>query len=198
MSKGERTRQQILHQGLVFSSQFGLADVTIGNLSSLCDLSRTGVISHFKNKEDMQIAILEYSELRFTEWVLKPARDPDPLTHLHQLFTLWQGWTVRMLEQEQTSCPLIKALVEFQHRPDSAVKRFALDQQARLLSYLGKLVQRAVDSHQLAPGTHADALAYQLFALNLGHTIAQSANPDPNSPQWFEQRVRAWLSPYQH
>ena len=56
MNKGEGTRQAILEQGMRFGSRHGLIEVTIGSMAKLCGLSRTGLISHFDNKEDMQLA----------------------------------------------------------------------------------------------------------------------------------------------
>ncbi|MBY5990948.1 TetR/AcrR family transcriptional regulator [Ferrimonas balearica] len=194
MNKGERTRQQILNQGMKYSGQYGLSEVTIGTVSALCGLSRTGVISHFKNKEDMQIAILEYSEAQFLEHVLKPARRPDPLEQLTALFDLWQNWTERVFEQGQISCPLVKALVEYQHRPDSAVRRFAIGQQQRLLDYLVRLIHKGVSQGALKADTPCEALAYELFILNLGHTVTQSAAPFEGARAHFEAAVQARLN----
>ncbi len=194
MNKGERTRLQILHQGMKHSAQFGLSDITIGTVSSLCALSRTGVISHFKNKEDMQIAILEYSAQQFVEQVLKPARREDPIEQLYCLFDLWQGWTHRLFDQAQTSCPLIKALVDYQNRPDSAVKAVAVEQQRQILAYLTRLIQRGIDQGRIRPDIHPQALAYELFALNLGHTIAQSTLDPADTRPVFDQSIRARIA----
>ncbi|WP_260492659.1 TetR/AcrR family transcriptional regulator [Pseudoalteromonas maricaloris] len=78
MNKGERTRQTILEQGMRFSSQYGLIEVTIGSMAKLCGLSRSGLISHFDSKEDMQLAILDYCEDQFMLHVVAPARHQDP------------------------------------------------------------------------------------------------------------------------
>ena len=124
MNKGERTRLEILKQSIIHSSKYGLADITIGTVSKLCGLSRTGVISHFENKEDMQIAILQYGEELFRERVIKSSWREDPLDHLIKLIENWADWTSEMFKEHQVSCPFIKAVVEFQNRPPSKVRTF--------------------------------------------------------------------------
>ena len=103
MNKGERTRKEILTQSMKYSSQYGLADITIGTISKLCNLSRTGVISHFKNKEDMQIAILQYGEELFVESVIKPAWHEDPLIHVTNLLESWADWASNIFNEQQVS-----------------------------------------------------------------------------------------------
>jgi len=73
MNNSVRARLAILKQSIIYSSQFGLADIAIGCVSKLCNFSRTGVISHFENKDDMQRAILQYGEELFRERVIKHA-----------------------------------------------------------------------------------------------------------------------------
>ena len=53
MNKGERSRQRILKDAMQFSCVYGLSSVTIGEISKMTGMSRTGVISHFNSKEDM-------------------------------------------------------------------------------------------------------------------------------------------------
>ena len=53
MNKGTKTKQLILETAMEYSSIHGVSSITIGEISKRAELSRTGVISHFKNKEDM-------------------------------------------------------------------------------------------------------------------------------------------------
>ena len=71
MLKRALSREKILQKGMEHASRFGLLSVTIGVIAKATRLSRTGVISHFANKEDMQIAILDYTETLFVDQVLK-------------------------------------------------------------------------------------------------------------------------------
>ena len=197
MNKGERTRLEILNQSIIFSSQYGLADITIGTVSKLCDLSRTGVISHFENKEDMQIAILQYGEALFQERVIKPAWREDPLEHLVTLIENWADWTSEMFKEHQVSCPFIKAVVEFQNRPPSKVRTFTIEQQNRLISYLTHRVQRCAEQNKLTSEIESVAIAYELYSLYLGHAITQHTAPMKASDTLFKNSVARLLKQYQ-
>ena len=197
MNKGERTRLEVLKQSIIYSSQYGLADITIGTVSKLCDLSRTGVISHFENKEDMQIAILQYAETLFQERVIKPAWREDPLEHLVTLIENWADWTSEMFKEHQVSCPFIKAVVEFQNRPASKVRTFTIEQQNRLISYLTHRVQRCAEQNKLTTEIESVAIAYELYSLYLGHAITQHTAPIKASDNLFKNSVARLLKQYQ-
>ncbi|TMO53887.1 TetR/AcrR family transcriptional regulator [Pseudoalteromonas phenolica] len=195
-SKGERTRNEILKQSIMYISQFGLADVTIGSVAKLCDLSRTGVISHFKNKEDMQIAILEYGETLFIERVITPARCQDPLEHLLKLLDCWSSWINDMFNDAKMSCPFIKAIVEFQNRPDSEVRSFIINQQERLLGYLTHRIERCIEHKLLSPSISSSVIAYELYSLYLGHAITKYTLSEHKAGELFKQSVLRLVEQY--
>ena len=197
MNKGERTRKEILKQSIIYSSQYGLADITIGTVSKLCKLSRTGVISHFENKEDMQVAILEYGEGLFRERVIKPAWREDPLAHLITLLENWADWTSEMFNEYQVSCPFIKAVVEFQNRPESKVRTYTIEQQNRLISYLSHRVERCREQNRLKFTIESNTIAYELYSLYLGHAITQHTTAIKNTEGMFKQSVARLLKQYQ-
>jgi AcrR family transcriptional regulator len=197
MNKGERTRTEILKQSIIYSSQYGLADITIGTISKLCKLSRTGVISHFENKEDMQIAILEYGEELFQQRVIKPAWCEDPLVHLITLLENWADWTNDMFNEHQVSCPFIKAVVEFQNRPESKVRTYTIVQQSRLINYLSHRVERCIEKNRLKTTIKSNIIAYELYSLYLGHAITQHTIAKKNMESMFTNSVARLLKQYQ-
>ncbi len=197
MNKGERTRNEILKQSIIHSSQYGLADITIGTISKLCNMSRTGVISHFENKEDMQIAILEYGEELFKKRVIQPAWREDPLNHVIALLENWADWVREMFTEHQVSCPFIKAVVEFQNRPDSKVRTFTVSQQNRLIDYLTHRINRCVEHGRLKENTDSVAVAYELYSLYLGHAITQHSVAINTPNTMFKSSIVRLLKQYQ-
>lgn len=196
MNKGERTKIEILTQSMKYSSQYGLADITIGTISKLCNLSRTGVISHFKNKEDMQIAILQYGEELFVERVIKPSWDEDPLIHVTNLLEAWADWASNIFNEPEVSCPFIKALVEFQNRPASAVRTFTIGQQNRFIEYLAHRVERCIEQKKLTNTIKSTSIAYELYSLYLGHAITKNTASINASDEMFKDSVARLLMQY--
>jgi len=197
MNKGERTRLEILKQSIKYSSRFGLADITIGQVSKLCNMSRTGVISHFKNKEDMQIAILEFGEELFIERVIRPSWREDPLEHLQTFLDNGVNWTSEMFKEYQVSCPFIKAVADFQNRPDSEVRNFTIEQQNRLVSYITKRVQRCFEQNKFHTDVDSVTIAYELYSLYLGHALTKHTVTTGRSDEMFKDSVSRLLKSYQ-
>jgi AcrR family transcriptional regulator len=132
--KGTLTRERILKKGMLYARRFGLLSVNIGEISKTACLSRIGVISHFADNEDMQIAILKYTEDLFIQIVLKKYYTENPLDNLHNLKRRWLNWTDELGLDTDYSCPLIKAVVEYKNRESSLIKEHMQDQQQRLLN----------------------------------------------------------------
>lgn len=197
MNKGERTRIEILNQSMRYSCQYGLADITIGTISKLCNLSRTGVISHFKNKEDMQIAILQHGEALFLERVIKPSWHEDSLIHVMNLLEGWADWTSRMFNEPQVNCPFIKALVEFQNRPASAVRTAIISQQNRFIEYLAHRVERCIEQNKLGNTIKSTTIAYELYSLYLGNAMTKNTTSINATDEMFKDSVARLLKQYQ-
>lgn len=173
MSKGERSRLKILKDAMEFVSIYGLSNVTIGEISKMTKMSRTGVISHFKNKEDMQIAILRFSENEYRENVIKPSFHENPLTHLRQYLKNWMNWVEKMEFDRQASCPFLKAMLEYQDREDSTVKSHIQRQQKRLIQYITQIVQACVDQGFFKADLNPYDFAFKLYSFYVGHNAAK-------------------------
>ena len=197
MNKGERTRELILNRGMLQSSQFGLADISIGSISKLCGLSRTGVISHFNNKDDMQVAILEYASRQFVENVIKPSKHEDPFIRLKNMLYLWVDWTNRIFPNEMTSCPFIKAVVEYEHREDSVVRQYAFAEQEQLLSFMTHHIEKAKNQNRMASDDASSDIAFELYSLYVGVTVVSRLRPSADRNSRLKSVVERGLLRYE-
>lgn len=78
MSKGQNTRHNILTYAFQMASEDGLESLTIGELAKKVGMSKSGLFAHFKSKDNLQVAVLEYANQVFVEKVLAPARLAAP------------------------------------------------------------------------------------------------------------------------
>ncbi len=174
LGKGERTKNKILRDAMAYASSYGLSSVTIGEISKMTKMSRTGVISHFKSKEDMQISILKYSENEFREKVIKPSIHENSLVSLKQYFNNWANWVDGLGFDRKASCPFIKAMNEYQDREDSVVKEHIQRQQKRLIEYLSSLVKACKEEGYFKPEVDPYNFAFQVYSFYLGHNVAKN------------------------
>lgn len=189
MDKGEQTRKRILDCAMHYVCKNGLFTISIGEMAKQMNMSRTGVISHFKDKQDMQIAILRHCEKVFIQQVLKPSFHSHPKTHLLNLTGNWINWVFKLTDKKHMTCPFVKAVAEFQDRPVCPVKVVVREQQQRTVDFLASIIQRGIDQHCLRDDTNPNRVANDIFGFYLGHNISKHLLNDPLADSRFEQQI---------
>ena len=189
MSKGEQTRNKILDGAMLFVCQNGLASISIGEMAKRLNMSRTGVISHFKNKQDMQIAILRHCEEVFIKQVLKPSFASNPTAHILKLTHNWVNWVYKLTQQKNMTCPFVKAVAEFQDRPECPVKSVIREQQQRTIDFLASVIQRGVIQNTLELSVTPERAAQDIYAFYLGHNISKHLLGDSHADERFHQQI---------
>lgn len=164
-TKGEETRAQILAAAVQQASAAGFESLTIGTLADRIGMSKSGLFAHFGSKLELQVATLDEAARMFTEAVFMPAmKAPRGLKRLRALFENWITWTERA--SLPGGCPVDAATREYIHQP-GPMRDAALERQKLLDREIAKAAQMAIDTGELAPGTDAVALAYDLTGIVL-------------------------------
>ncbi|MEG3758502.1 TetR/AcrR family transcriptional regulator [Pseudoalteromonas carrageenovora] len=199
MKKSESTKLYILQKGMAFAATYGLYSISIGKIAAAANMSRTGVISHFANKEDMQVAILAFTEEEFKKQVVEPSIDKDALVHLNNFQQKWLQW-LSFLEKccpdQHTSCPLIKASIEFKADPNCLVRQFMQDQQARIINYLTKLAVNCQEQGYFSNDKEPSIFAYEFYGLYTGHVVQTSLINKPTLAHTYEKVVSGLITRY--
>jgi AcrR family transcriptional regulator len=78
MSKGEKTRAEIIAAALSMSSKVGLEGLSLGVLADSLGMSKSGLFAHFKSKSDLQMAVLQKAIDEHTKLVVLPALTQAP------------------------------------------------------------------------------------------------------------------------
>jgi AcrR family transcriptional regulator len=73
MSKGLRTRRDIVDRALGMAMDVGLEGVTLGALATELELSKSGLFAHFRSKEALQLAVVAEAVQWFTRTIVAPA-----------------------------------------------------------------------------------------------------------------------------
>ncbi|HEY8720400.1 TetR/AcrR family transcriptional regulator [Pengzhenrongella sp.] len=125
MSKGESTRQAILHQGVQGAYRVGLGGLTIGDLAVATGMSKSGLYAHFRSKEALQLAVLDQARTEFTEAVIRPAlAAPRGEPRVRELF---QRWIRCGVERAPGGCLFVKASVELDEQVGPVRDQLACD-----------------------------------------------------------------------
>jgi len=193
MIKKLNTKSKILESGMDYVCQFGLVNISIGEIAKRTNMSRTGVISHFANKADMQIAILRHCENIYITHVIKPSLHLDPIINLKQFLHNWMNWVYKFKHQKSMSCPFVKAVAEYQDRPQCSVKQVIREQQERSLKYLESLAQRCVDSGVFVEHTQTGVLVSEIYGYYLAHNVTKYLLESRNADEVFIEQTNNLL-----
>lgn len=167
MEKGLHTRTQILKVAIKMATKEGLEAISIGRIAKLVGMSKSGLFSHFRSKENLQVQILDTVADRFTEKVIRPAlkteRGEPRVKSLHQHWLKW----VKGNSEHPGGCLLIAASSEVDDLP-GPLNEFLRGKQSELIQTLQKAAQIAKDEKHFRADVDVERFAWRWFSLILG------------------------------
>ena len=192
MTKGEDTKTAILDAGLDMASQLGLENVTIGALASVMKMSKSGLFAHFQSKENLQIDILNYAGLLFSDNVVVPAlKTTRGITRIKALVDNWIRWESRLTG----GCIFVSAASEFTDRPGN-VRDSLLKQQEDWLECLRRLSQSAIKAGDFREDIDSDQFAFDLYSLLLGFHLYDKLLNNADTKKRQEDALERLLQNY--
>jgi AcrR family transcriptional regulator len=177
VSKGETTRDAILHEGLALASRIGFEPLSIGELARAVGMSKSGLYAHFRDKEDLQIEVLKRAESLFNDRVARPAlAAPRGEPRVRALFEGSLAWAES--DVIPGGCPFISAANEFDDRP-GPVRDQLVGTQRRWLDGLARAARIAVEEGHFRADLDCEQFAHDFYALILAHNHFRRLLRDP-------------------
>ena len=197
MSKGEQTRQVILDEAFSLASCIGVGALSIGVLAERTHMSKSGLFAHFGSKEELQLAVLRESQLRFGEAVVRPAlREPRGLPRLRAMLSNWLDWTRAV--NLPGGCVINAAAAEFDDQPGplrDEVRKALI----ALRDTLGEAVVRAVAEGHLRSDADIEQLVFEITGIYQATQQSRRMLNDPDAGRRaivaFERLVRDYAAP---
>lgn len=125
MSKGDATRQAILHRGVETAARVGLSGLTIGELAAATGMSKSGLFAHAKSKESLQLQVLAQAREEFIDAVIRPALTaPRGEPRVRALF---EHWVTCGRARMPGGCLFVKAAAEYDDRPGTVRDQLVRD-----------------------------------------------------------------------
>ncbi|MCA9532055.1 MAG: TetR/AcrR family transcriptional regulator [Myxococcales bacterium] len=187
MSKGEETRQAILHCATQLASVHGLDGISVGGLASAMDMSKSGVFAHFRSKEALDVAVLEYVRDRFlTDTLLPSFKAKRGLARIHALRDRMVDWM--HADWLPGGCPMLPAGFELDDKPGAA-RDIVVAAQRDLLSAIAQSARIAVDEGELDPQLDVEQFAFEVHGAILASHQAMRLRRDPRATERFRRAV---------
>ncbi|MGW3495096.1 TetR family transcriptional regulator C-terminal domain-containing protein [Streptomyces sp. NPDC001020] len=189
--RGSRARRKIARHGVDVASLEGLNGLSIGRLAADLQLSKSGIQTLFKTKENLQLAVAESAREEFNEAVIRPALAAEAgRARLHALTERWISYAETPLFAG--GCFWAASLPDFDSRPGKVLDTLLLHRRG-WLALLADELRHAVDTGEIAE-LDPDLAAFQIDAvLSAANTALRLGEPDGASK--VRRVVGKFLSP---
>ncbi len=172
------SRSQVVKAAVDLASVIGLEGLTIGRLATDLEMSKSGLIGRFGDKETLQRATLEAAIERFTGSVWAPAASKP--AGLPRLEAIVDAWITHLGNGTfPGGCFVTTASVEYDARPGPLRDDIA-NAANRWLAVLQADAAEAVRAGDLPSGRDPADVAMELYALASGGSVLArlTSNPD--------------------
>lgn len=167
MSKGQRTRRDIIDKAYVLAGDLGLEALSIGTLATETGLSKSGLFAHFKSKEALQLEVIEEVRSRFTQNVIRPALDaPRGEPRLKTFFEHYLTWIDT--NRPSGGCMMMSLCHEYDDRPGPIRDRLVASQ-ADFLDVVRRMAQTAKDEGHFRPDVDVEQFAFEVFGIEMAY-----------------------------
>lgn len=164
------SRSSTLRTAVDLASVEGLEGITIGRLADALQMSKSGLIGRFGDKEQLQRAVLSAAIERFTDAVWRPASTAAP--GRERLAAIIDAWIGHLRDGVfPGGCFVTTASVEYDARP-GPLRDDAAEAVCRWLGVLEGEARHARDAGDLPAGREPADVAWELHALASGGSVA--------------------------
>jgi AcrR family transcriptional regulator len=189
MTKGLRTRHQIVDRALDLAGSVGLENVTLGNLASELELSKSGLFAHFKSKEALQLAVLTEAIERFIATVVRPAlTEPRGEPRFVALFERYLAWIGRATAPNVAAgrCIFMALSQEYDDRPGE-IRDAVVRSQQDWRGAVARAARIAVEEKHFRADLDVDQVAFEVVGIAMTYQQSSKLLADPAA----ESRARA-------
>lgn len=110
MSKGDDTRKYIIEKAAALYNIKGISGTSINDVMEVSQLAKGGIYRHFKNKEELTLAVFQYLVSRLSDAI--SATIKEEVTATSKVNALLEFYTHRLALSSTGGCPLMNFGVE--------------------------------------------------------------------------------------
>lgn len=177
MSKGARTRKDIIDQAFLIAADNGLEGVTLGSLAAMTGLSKSGLFAHFKSKEALQLDVLEEIVQRFTAFVVAPALQvPRGEQRMRALVDRKIDWIIH--NHPKGGCVFMALAYEYDDRP-GAVRDRLTEAHRAWADTIHRIAAAAVEQGDFRADLDTALFVYEFLGIEMAfqHSLKLLAHP---------------------
>jgi AcrR family transcriptional regulator len=154
----------------------GLEGLTIGKLADELGLSKSGLLAHYRSKENLQLDVIQTARQKFVDEVIAPAlRAARGEPRVRALFEHWVKWA-----EQPGGCLFVAASAELDDS-EGVVRDAVVGALRDLLDTLAHSARIAVEEKHFVAGLDVRQFATELHAIMLGCHLQVRLLRDPEA-----------------
>lgn len=166
-AKSEATFATILDAALEMAAAEGIGKLSLGEIAKRTGISKSGVFSRVGSLEQLQCAVLDEYDRRFSAEVFLPSLALE--RGLPRLTAQVSAWIRRAgTEALQNSCLYTAGAFEYDDYQGSVVRDRLQQGALAWRASLRKTILQAMEAGQLRPDTDPEQLVYEIYSLVVG------------------------------
>lgn len=182
--KGDLTRQMIVQGALALSEKVGLEALTFGPLATQLGISKSGIFTHFKNRDELLKAVIEHAAQDFIGAVLLPSvKSPRGLPRLRKIFKRW-------VDYYQPG----KRRIFIYNGGSGLVRELLRDVHTRWSGEVERAIQQAQEEGHLSSEVSAQQLTFELYGAALSAHHYKHVMRDVGAPARAESQFQSLLA----
>jgi AcrR family transcriptional regulator len=187
VSKGDETRAAVLDEAARQASLVGLGALSIGLLADRTGLSKSGLFGHFRSKEQLQVAVIEWAGELFAERVLRPAlKVPRGEPRLRELFDRKLRWDNGDLALPG-GCFFTSVSAELDDAPPGPVRDRLVRIERDYIDTISTVFRTGISEGQFRADADPEQYAFDIRGVLMSYHLASRLLADPKA----EDRARA-------
>lgn len=162
-ARGDRSRTAVLDAVVSMASVAGLGALSMGQVAAEAGVSKSGLFSLWRDKEELQLAAIERARAQWAERVVAPAlRAPAGVPQLWALHESRLAFYTDLVLPG--GCFFVAIQHEFDDQPGAVHDRLVA-LATEWDAFVHSIIRTALDAGQLRPDTDPGVLAFELDAL---------------------------------
>jgi len=162
MSKGDDTRKNIIERAAALYNMKGIAGTSINDVMEVTQLAKGGIYRHFKNKEELTLAVFQYLVTRLSSAIGHAIK--EEVTAAGKLHALLDFYADRLALSPTGGCPLMNFGVEADDTDASLSEQVGKGIRA-IQQQISHIIQEGIRAGEFQTSVNAGLFGIKMFNL---------------------------------
>ena len=161
MTKGERTRQQIIEKTAPLFNKKGFDGTSLSDLTETTGLTKGAIYGNFADKDESAWEAFKYSNKKVKQVAQAKVEQAD--TFRKQLFALFDFYAEYVFDPPiPGGCPMLNMAIEADdHR--TSMRKVVTKELMDTISFIASLIEKGIKAGEFKKDTKSNEIAYTLF-----------------------------------